>query len=281
MNQTAQSQVIRFALIGIGRDARDPKDMRYAEVISNALGLRPVLFHVSSPDEPPEEGEGRLASARSMLTSKEVEVLHVKGNVEDEILKELKRRPYRLLVMETSISDVDQPASQLSQRLANRVEVSVLLVRNPPESVENILICTGGHPESKPAVSLGITLAQAIKANATILYVASSTPSMYTGLPALEEGLEQVLTRESPLSNHLKEAASIAEAAGVETRLELRHGVVVEEIVRACEMKPSDLVVIGAPKPGALIERVLLGRVAPQLITSCKCSTLIVRNNDT
>jgi nucleotide-binding universal stress UspA family protein len=200
--------------------------------------------------------------------------------VEGEILQELKRRPYQLLVMETSVSPVDQPASQLSHRLANRAEVSVLLVRNPPESIENILICTSGRPESTPAVSFGIKLAQAIKANATILYVASSTPSMYTGLPALEESLEQVLARESPLSDHLKEAASIAEAAGVETKLELRHGVVVEEIVRACEMKPNDLVVIGAPKPGALIELVLLGRVAPQLITSCKCSTLIVRNTD-
>jgi nucleotide-binding universal stress UspA family protein len=281
MKQTMQSQGEGYSLIGIGRAQRDPNHMRYAEAISKAMGLRPVLFHVSSPDEPPEEGERLLATARAMLPSEDVEVLHVEGNVEDEILQELKRRPYQLLVMETSISDPDQPASQLSQRLANRAEVSVLLVRNPPERIDEILICTGGHPESTSAVSLGVNLAQAIKANATILYVASSTPSMYTGLPAIEEGLEQVLTRESPLSNHLKEAASIAEAAGVETKLELRHGVVAEEIVRACEVKPNDLVVIGAPKPGALIERVLLGRVAPQLITSCKCSTLIVRNNGT
>ncbi|HEY44554.1 MAG TPA: universal stress protein [Anaerolineae bacterium] len=281
MKQTVQSQGEGYSLIGIGRAARDPKHMRYAEAVSKAMGLRPVLFHVSSPDEPPEEGERLLATARAMLTTEDVEVLHVEGDVEDEIIGELKRRPYQLLVMETSISDPDQSASQLSQRLANRAKVSVLLVRNPPERIAEILICTGGHPASTPAVSLGINLAQAIRANATILYVASSTPSMYTGLPALEEGLEQVLTRESPLSNHLKEAASIAEAAGVETKLELRHGVVAEEIIRACDVKPNDLVVIGAPKPGALIDRLLLGRVAPQLISSNKCSTLIVRNNGT
>ncbi len=281
MKQTAQFQNEGYSLIGIGREPRDPNHMRYAEAVSIAMGLRPVLLHVSSPGEPPEEGKKLLASARAMLTSEDVEILHVEGNVVDEILQELKRRPYRLLVMETSISDPDQPASQLSQRLANRVGVSVLLIRNPSERIKEILICTGGHPESTPAVSLGINLAQAFEANATILYVASSTPSMYTGLPAIDEGLEQVLTRESPLSNHLKEAASIAEAAGVETKLELRHGVVAEEIVRACEIKPNDLVVIGAPKPGALIERLFLGRVAPQLITSSKCSTLIVRENGT
>lgn len=279
MKQTEQPQAEGYSLIGIGREPRDPNDMRYAEAISRALGLRPVLFHVSPPDEPLEEGKRLLTTARTMLSPEDVEVLHVEGNVVDEIVNELKSRPYQLLVMETSISNPDQPASQLSQRLANRAKVSVLLVRNPPQQIKEILICTGGHPESTRAVSLGIKLAQATKANATILHVASSTPSMYTGLPAIEEGLEQVLTRESPLANHLKEAASIAESAGVETKLELRHGVVTEEIIRACEIKPNDLVVIGAPKPGALIERLLLGRVAPQLITSNKCSTLIVRDN--
>jgi nucleotide-binding universal stress UspA family protein len=281
MKQMGQPQAEGYSLIGIGREPRDPNHMRYAETISRGLGLCPVLFHVSPPDEPLEEGERLLATARTMLSPEDVEVLHVEGNVENEIISELKRRPYQLLVMETSVSDPDQPASQLSQRLANSVEVSVLLVRNPPERIDEILICTGGHPESTPAVSLGINLAQAIEANATILHVASNTPSMYTGLPSIEEGLEQVLTRDSALSNHLKEAASIADAAGVETKLELRHGVVAEEIVRACEIKPNDLVVIGAPKPGALIDRVLLGRVAPQLITSSKCSTLIVRENGT
>jgi nucleotide-binding universal stress UspA family protein len=281
MEQSMHAQGEAFSLIGIGRETHDPNLMQYALTITKAMGLRPVLFHVSSTDEPSEEGEKFLANARAMLPSEDVEILHVEGNVEDEIVEELKRRPYQLLVIETSISDSDQPNSRLSQRLANRVEVSVLLVRNPPERIDEILICTGGHPESTHAVSLGIKLAQAIKANATILHVASSTPSMYTGLPAIEEGLEQVLTRESPLSNHLKEAASIAESAGVETKLELRHGVVAEEIVRACEIKPNDLVVIGAPKPGALIERLLLGRVAPQLITTSECSTLIVRDNGT
>ncbi len=281
MKQNAQPQAEGYSLIGIGREPRDANDMRYAEAISRAMGLHPVLFHVSSPDEPPEEGERLLASARAMLSPEDVELLHVEGHVENEIVRELKRRPYQLLVMETSISDPDQPASQLSKRLANRVKVSVLLVRNPPEQIEEILICTGGHPESTHAVSLGIQLAQVIKAHATILHVTSGTPSMYTGLPAIEEGLEQVITRESPLSNHLKETASMAKAAGVETKLMLRHGIVTEEIVRACEIKPNDLVVIGAPKPGALIERLILGRIAPQLITSNKCSTLIVRDNGT
>jgi nucleotide-binding universal stress UspA family protein len=281
MEQSTHVQGEAFSLIGIGRETHGPNLMQYALMITKAMGLQPILFHVSSTDEPSEVGERLLANARAMLPSEEVEILHVEGNVEDEIVNELERRPYELLIIETSISDSDQPNSRLSQRLANRVDVSVLLVRNPPERIDEILICTGGHPESTHAVSIGIKLAQAIKANATILHVASSTPSMYTGLPAIEEGLEQVLTRESPLSNHLKEAASMAEAAGVETKLELRHGVVAEEIVRACEIKSNDLVVIGAPKPGALIERLLLGRVAPQLITSCKCSTLIVRNNGT
>jgi nucleotide-binding universal stress UspA family protein len=101
---------------------------------------------------------------------------------------------------------------------------------------------------------------------------------MYTGLNALEEGVEEVLSRETPLAQHLKEAAQRAEESGVNAKIELRHGMVAEEILRACEMEAYDLVVIGSPDPRALLSRLTLGRVAPQLLASTPISILIVRS---
>jgi nucleotide-binding universal stress UspA family protein len=127
------------------------------------------------------------------------------------------------------------------------------------------------------AVKWGIKLAKATQRNVTILHVVISAPTMYTGLSAIEEDLSQVLSRDVPLTQHLKDAALIAEEAGIKAKLELRHGLVTEEILRASEMWSHHLIVIGAPKPRSIFNRVFLGRVAPQLLASTHRSTLIIR----
>jgi nucleotide-binding universal stress UspA family protein len=103
---------------------------------------------------------------------------------------------------------------------------------------------------------------------------------MFTGLPAFTEDLSHLLARETPLSNHLKGIAAMAEEAGVEAQLELRHGMVAEEIVRACEMQIYDLIVLGAAKSHASVDAWLRDEVTPQVLSSLSCSILIVRNGN-
>ena len=69
----------------------------------------------------------------------------------------------------------------------------------------------------------------------------------------------------------------MAEEHHVSAKLELRHGVVVEEILRACEVGDFDLVIIGSPEPRSIFERLALGQVGPQLLTSTKIPLLIAR----
>jgi len=278
MEQTIPSQANKHALICIGEKHLDPDALNFANTVVNAFGFRSVLFHVRSPKALVEEGERVLATARKSPGFASVEIRHVEGNVKNMILNELKRQPYNLLVLGTSERDTHLPVSQLSRQLANQANISVLLMHNPSKRIEQFLICTGGHVASTHVITWGIRLAKGTGSRVTILHVATTTPAMYTGLPALEEDLPQVLSRDYPLANHLKEAATMAEEAGVKAHLELRHGMVTEEILRACEMRPHDLVVMGAPLPRSFIDRLLLGRVGPRLLASSPRTTLIVRN---
>jgi nucleotide-binding universal stress UspA family protein len=100
---------------------------------------------------------------------------------------------------------------------------------------------------------------------------------MYIGLPALEEGLEEILSRDTPLARHLKDAVRKADSAGVGVKLSLRHGIVVEEILRACEKEHYDLIVIGSHEPGRILDHLAMGRIGPQLLSSVKTSVLIIR----
>ncbi|NIS78991.1 MAG: universal stress protein [Anaerolineales bacterium] len=279
MDRSSKPQNNSYALICIGDRPLDHQALSFAESISRALMLDPVLLHVSPPEADPQHAEQLLAAACEALEWETVECRTAEGSAKIEILRELDSRPYQLLILGTSERESHLPVSPLSRDLAVRANTSVLLVRNPPEKIRQFLICTGGHTASFAPITWGIRLAQATDAHVTFLHVVSSAPAMYTGLPALDEGLSEVLARDHPLAHHLKKIANMAEAASVEANLEFRHGMVIEEILRSCEVETHDLVVIGAPQSRARIDTLLLGRIAPKLLASSNLSTVIVRDN--
>jgi nucleotide-binding universal stress UspA family protein len=243
----------------------------------SSMAFHPVVFHVLAPGTPHEAAEKLLREIGDEIGFEDAETRCVEGKVKEEIQNELAQRPYRIIVLGTTERASGLPPSRLSQNIANSVNVSVLLMRNPPPTINDILICTGGHSDSNIVVKWGIELAIATQEKVTILHVLSSPPTMYTGLTAVEENLSQVLSRDNPLAHHLKDAAAAAEVAGIEADIELRHGLVTEEILRAYEMRPHHLIVLGAPKPGSLFNRILYGRIAPSLLASTHRSTLIIR----
>jgi nucleotide-binding universal stress UspA family protein len=279
MDQSNNTESEPFALFGIGSHPLDKNALVYSKIITSALDLHPVLLHVAKRGSSGKDAQAILDSTKDEFPEDTADHLILKGSPKTEILRELERKNYKLLILGSSIRDADQPVPSLSRELALRSKTSVLVVRNPPQQLRQILICTGAHTISLDVISWGIDLAKSAGVRATILHVASGAPAMYTGLSALEEGISDVLERDHALAQHLRQSANMAEEAGVDARIEFRHGMVIEEILRSCEMEVYDLVVIGAPLPLIRIEQLLMGRVAPKLLASCKFPTVIVRNN--
>jgi len=279
LNGSNNSEAKPLALFGIGNRPLDENALAYSKTITSTLGLRPVLLHVAKKGSSRAEAEAILDDIKDQFREDEADHLILRGSPKAEILRELERKNYRLLIVGSSFREADQPIPSLSRELALRSKISVLIVRNPPQRFQQILICTGAHTISLDSIAWGIQLAKSAHVKATILHVASGAPAMYTGLAALEEGLSEVLERDHTLAQHLRQSASMAEESGVEARIEFRHGMVLEEILRSCEMDVYDLVVIGAPLPLIRIEQLLMGRVAPKLLASCKFPIVIVRNN--
>lgn len=278
MSNTSSASNQNLAMTLVEEDP-SPETMRFSELVTNTLGLKPVLVHVIDIQGEEAEGQRLLDDAHGMRQEQKAELKVLAGDVEQEILAELEERPYKLIILGTALTRVELSPTQLTRRLADKANISVLILRRPPETIRDLLICTGGQPQSIPAIEWGIQIAKATGAKTTFLHVVSSPPAMYTGLNALEEGIQDILERDSPLGKHLRATASMAEEAGIEADMELRHGVVAEEILRACDVKPYDLVIIGAPAPGALLDRLVLGRVGPQLLASNPHSTLIARGD--
>ncbi len=269
----------QFALIAVGGLSLDRGALHLAASVVSALEMQPVLLHVVKPNAEIESGKQYLENAREILGMPDAELLLKEGSVVGEIEAELDRRNYQLLVLETGGISPGHPSTQLSQKLANRVSLSVLLVRPPAAEIKRMLICTSGGPISAGLIRWGLKLAKISSAQPTVLHVASAAPEMYAGLPMLTEDLSNLLSRDTPLSTHLKEVAEQAENLGVDAQLELRHGLVAEEIARACDMQDYDFIVIGASKSPKLVDGWLIDKVTPLVLPSLTCSILVVRTD--
>ncbi len=265
------------SIMCVGTLSPEPRAIHFAEQVSRSLGFDLVLLHVPEPGEKIESGEGVLNRTVELLTEAPQRSILEEGDFEETIHQEVDRERYQLVILGTSCRSPEEHLTKRSQRLALDLADSVLVMCDPPEKLRHLLISTGGHPGSTPVEDWGIRLARGSGAEATILHIVTDAPSMYIGLPALEEGLEEILSRETPLAQHLKDTVRRADSAGVSVKLSLRHGIVVEEILRACEKEHYDLIVIGSHEPGRILDHLAMGRIGPQLLSSVKTSVLIIR----
>lgn len=265
------------AILCLSSKTPDPDSIRFAEQITRAFKMKLILLHTSRDTAELHRGQLAIESARQLLQTEPDELLEIRGNLEAALQEELDPVAHELVILGTSLESFDRSTTMMSRRLAQRPGDSVLIIQHPAQAIRRILICTGGQPASNLVIERGLTLGRELGAEATILHVVSGIPTMYTGLPAVEEGLQQILSRDTPLAQHLRAAARLAEETGVKAQLALRHGVVVEEILRACEMVPYDLVVIGSPEPRSILDHIVLGRIGPQLLSSMRIPLLIAR----
>jgi nucleotide-binding universal stress UspA family protein len=277
MQKSENSEILGHSILCIGEAGPDTESVRFAEMIVEALSYDMALLHVPPPGKDKTEAGQVLTDTVQILEETPELLQSEEGNFESFIQKQLDHEHYQLIILGATKGAAERPLTQRARRLASTLADSVLILRDPPQEVESILICTGGHPASNLVIDTGIRLAKRLEARATILHVASGTPSMYAGLGAFDETLERVMERDTPLAEHLRSAAERAEAAGIDSRIELRHGMVTEEILRASDVDQYHLTVIGSDEPQQFIKRLTMGRIGPQLVSSIQNSILIMR----
>lgn len=175
----------------------------------------------------------------------------------------------------------DRPRlDKITRQVLANVTVSALVVKDRPTSIERLLVCSGGLPIAEPVIRTGARFAQAAGAKATLLHVSSAVPSMYTGLQAMEESLQELLSTDTPEAQHLRRGAQIFEKRNIQAVLELRHGIAVDEIMRATQLRDYDLILIGASTSAPRLNRVVVGDVTQRIVDRAPCSVLVTRNAD-
>lgn len=256
--------------------------VRIARQLAAPTGARLVILNVIEREALRQGSTDILVDARQELEGLAVDTKTVVGVAGDEILREARRGAYDLVILgaHERPSLVEYFLGSVARKVVDQSPTSVLVVQGKRDHLTRFLICTGGKHYAEPAIEEGIRLARATGARVTLLYVTMPPATMFTGLEEVDEQLAELLQTDTPEARHLRRAAQIMQEAGVVGELKLRHGAVVNEILREAKLGDYDLIVMGAPIPRGLFTAYLWGNVTGQVLQRAMCPVLVVRNVD-
>jgi universal stress protein E len=262
------------------------KDMPYDETVVSYGGLIAratqasiTLLHVALKQADPATGERILARACEMLPDLAVNTRVRRGDTTGRILAELKDGDYDMVVVGTHRDTILKQyfLGSVAHAVIRRAPASVLVAKQAKPSLKRLLICTGGIEVSELVVKTSARLAEALQAEATLLHVVHSVPSMYTGLSEFEETLPELLQTDTPLARHLRLSAEILAQRGIQAKLQLRRGVTEHEILREVRLREYDLIAMGTTGAAGRVKGWLLTDVTRQVIDQSPISVLVVR----
>ncbi len=247
--------------------------------VARAVGASVTLLHVLRRGEPRERGRLLLEAARKVLPDLEVNTRLRRGDPAGRILAEVREGAYDLVSVGANRHPAlaDRLLGSVSTQIVHRAPLSVLICRPTRRGIGRVLICTGGLDIAEPIIEAGAWLAEATRAQVSLLHVLGPVPGMYAGLEEFRETLPELLRTDTPIARHLRNGAGLLAQHQLRAELRIRYGVAAEEILLEARDGDYDLVVVGASGTVGRLRRWLLGDVTRQVADAAPCSVLVVK----
>lgn len=273
------SERISKILIGVKNMPDALPTLRYISSIANVLKPAVTLLTVIRNEGERPAAENTLTTALEIFPELEVSTkISRHKKPARAILAEMEKGGYDLLVLSRIGKSIlaALATGSVTRYMIERTQKALLVVKGECDELQNLLICTGGREIAEPVIRNGARLAQAVQARVTLLHVASAVPSMYTGMGEIEETLDELIQTDTPLAQHLRWCAKLLDSYDLNANLELRHGVVANEILREAQLSGYDLIVIGAHIISRPWRELMMDNVAHQVIERAQCPVLMV-----
>ncbi len=165
----------------------------------------------------------------------------------------------------------------LAARIAHELPVSVLIVRDRRDTINNVLIGVSGGGFSEECSAWGGRIAAAFGARVTLLHVSPTPPLMYAGLEEVAETLAEFLQANTLDAQALKQAAAHLTEMGVQANVELAHGLPEQELLRVAHDQDVDLLVIGSFWAAQPVQRLLLRNITEKVLLNTQRPVLVAR----
>lgn len=270
-------------LIYIRNLVADMPGIRLGGVIAKNLNAELTLLHVLPKKKKSkvkkEDSEKLLQMASEKLAGISVRTRIRRGNVAKRILDEIEENHHDMLVIASSRIG-DYPRNLLINReILPKSPCCVVIAKNLDTEIKRILMLTGGLRISESMIKVGAKFAHAFDGQVTLMHVVANVPSMYTGLETIEETLEELLKTNTPVSNHLRRCAQVLNEHNVPSKIMLKHGEPVYEIIREIDERDYDLVIIGASGATTGFREWFLGNVTKDIIDLVGIPVMVVNQS--
>lgn len=267
-------------LICVDKDLQIGAAVQFGSMVAEALAGGVTLLHVIQDENGTTAVEKRLAQIGAQVPVDEMAVRIRRGTAVSEIVDECRTGDHDMIVVgaPTVSGMLGHLLPSVSQAVAEKAPVSVIVATKSATSLKQMLICSSGQPMSRSVVEAGAQLAEATGASVRMLHVADPVPQMYTGLNTMDETASALLASDTPVANELRWAKEMLTARNIPTDVVLHRGIVVDEIVQETLAETYDLVVLGAPQRQTLWQNLLMGKVTPRVIEQSPCPVMVVRS---
>jgi nucleotide-binding universal stress UspA family protein len=155
----------------------------------------------------------------------------------------------------------------------------VLVVPVSRPVLKRILICTGGGTYIENAVRFTCKIAKHLSAEIALLTVTPRPPAMHGTIFRRQEDVAALLNSNSALGRNLRSGKEIIERTGVPAVVEVRHGIVIEEILAEVERRDYDLVVCGSWPVRDAWRNYAIGNVTREIVNRTHRPVLVVRTD--
>lgn len=242
-----------------------------------------TVFGVTGAEVPEDTiYEGlRRASREYERNGINVELVTRRGDPVTEIVKKARETKYDLVIIGTHRTADERRAvipPAKAYTIIEEVEPPVLVAIGDDRQLARILVCTGGGPCIGTAVSVTAEIARSLPAVVTLLTVLPNLGGLHANLLMRREAdAEALLRSNSALARDLGAEKRSLEASGIQVTVQLRYGLVADEILKELGQGDHDLVVVGAcPDPNAW-RRYLIGNVTREIVHRADRPILVVR----
>ena len=163
--------------------------------------------------------------------------------------------------------------------LIKSLDPPVLVAAEEYPSPLRWLFCTGGASHIEDGAVFAATLAKGLGAAVTVFHVSPVVPGIFGDrLEEEEENAEQFLRSNSRVAKQVQRQVDIFRKAGVETKVRVRTGEVVDGVLEEIRSGGHDLVVVGSSPTHGPIRTYLLGDVTRDIVTLSSRPFLVLRS---
>jgi nucleotide-binding universal stress UspA family protein len=207
------------------------------------------------------------------------EVMECRGKLVEQMLAQMAEADYDLVIVGYDARSFLEKAlwGSLAARIAHELPVSVLIVRGYRDWIGHVLIGISGSGFTDECVEWGGRIALAFDANVTLLHVSPAPPLMYAGLDEVVETLPEFLRTHTPEAQSVRQATAYLTELGVQTDVELAHGLPERELLRIAQNRDVDVLVIGSTWAAQPVQRLFSRNISEQVLLNTQRPVLIVR----